>query len=93
MPAVTTAYATVAREHLPDATALVNISQRLGGAIGGSLFVGLLGVTPGTPVSSSAFRLTLCWLVGATVLALGAAVWLTVASRHAPATRLPSQIS
>jgi len=76
MPEVTTAYATVAREHLPDATAQVNILQRLGGAIGSSLFVVLLGTTAGAPASDSAFRATFCWLAGA-------AAWLTAAKRKA----------
>jgi EmrB/QacA subfamily drug resistance transporter len=79
MPAVITAYATVAREQLPDATAQINIVQRLGGAIGGALFVALLGTATGAPAKLGAFHTAFAWLTGATVLALAAAVWLAAA--------------
>jgi hypothetical protein len=90
MPAVTTAYATVEREHLPDATAQINILQRLGGAIGGSLFVALLGTTTGHSVTLSNFHTAFAYFAGATILALTAAIGLAVAYRHAAAARSPA---
>jgi EmrB/QacA subfamily drug resistance transporter len=90
MPAVTTAYATVARQHLPDATAQVNILQRLGGAIGGSLFVALLGTATSPPARLSAFHTAFAWFTGATILALAAAIWLAIVSRRPAAASPPA---
>jgi hypothetical protein len=87
LPAVTTAYATVEREHLPDATAQINILQRLGGAIGGSLFVALLGTTTGHSVTLSNFHTVFAYFAGATILALTAAIWLAVTYLRVPETR------
>jgi MFS family permease len=42
MPLVSSAYASVRREQLPDATAVVNISQRVGGAVGVALVAVIL---------------------------------------------------
>ena len=90
MPTVTTAYASVEREQMPDATAQINILQRLGGAIGGSLFVALLGASTGHTVTLGAFHTAFAWFAGATILALTAAIWLAHAHHHATATRPPA---
>jgi hypothetical protein len=42
MPLVSSAYAAVRHEQLPDATAVVNIVQRVGGAVGVALVAVLL---------------------------------------------------
>jgi len=63
MPAATAAYKAVTREQLPDATTQVNILQRVGGALGGSIFAVVLaaGLTHGV---EGAFHTTFWWLTG-----------------------------
>jgi EmrB/QacA subfamily drug resistance transporter len=80
IPAMSAAYASVGKEHLPDATAQVNIFQRVGGALGSALFVVILdnhGVS-----STAAFHATFWWITGAGVLALISAVRLASKQRR-----------
>lgn len=82
MPAATAAYKAVTREQLPDATTQVNILQRVGGALGGSIFAVVLaaGLTHGV---EGAFHTTFWWLTGASALGLVTAVWLAATERRA----------
>ncbi len=93
MPAVSAAYATVARTQLPDATAQVNILQRVGGSVGGALLVVILarglGDHPGS-TSPEIFAAAFWWLTGMTMLALLAATALLHAHRSATG---PAQIA
>jgi EmrB/QacA subfamily drug resistance transporter len=68
IPAMSAAYASVGREHLPDATSQVNILQRVGGALGSALFVVILD-NHGA-ITTAAFHATFWWITGAGVLAL-----------------------
>jgi threonine dehydrogenase-like Zn-dependent dehydrogenase len=70
------------RDQLPDATTVVNILQRVGGAVGGALFAVVLSqALPGGAVS--AFRSAFWWVSGASALAVGSTVWLWLAQRAA----------
>lgn len=80
-PATIAAYQAVAPAQLPDATTQVNILQRLGGALGGTVFaVVLAGALPHGV--ASAFHTAFWWLTAASVLGLGAAGALTAAQRR-----------
>jgi hypothetical protein len=82
VPAGTAAFAAVRRDQLPDATTVVNIMQRVGGAVGGALFAVVLSqALPGGAVS--AFRSAFWWVSGASALAVGSTVWLWLAQRAA----------
>ncbi|WP_405057883.1 DHA2 family efflux MFS transporter permease subunit [Kribbella sp. NBC_01505] len=71
------AYRTVRPEQLPDATSQVNIVQRIGGALGGSLYsVALAGGLADGP--EHAFQNAFWWLTGSAVLALAASIWLRI---------------
>ncbi|GGO10860.1 MFS transporter [Microbispora rosea subsp. aerata] len=75
------AYQAVASEQLPDATTQVNILQRLGGALGGTVFaVVLAGKLPHGV--DGAFHAAFWWLTAASVLGLGSAAWLAAAQRR-----------
>lgn len=74
VPAVAAAYASVAREHIPDAAAQVNIFQRVGGALGSALLVVILDKQGAT--TTTAFHAVFWWLTATAVLALITAVLL-----------------
>jgi EmrB/QacA subfamily drug resistance transporter len=82
VPAATAAYVAIPRASLPDATAQVNIVQRVGAAIGISLLVVVLDqhLAGGT---AGAFRTVFWWIAGSAAIALLAAVWLLVEQRRA----------
>lgn len=79
------AYQTVQPDQLPDATTQVNIVQRIGGAIGGSLYT--VALTRALPSGAEhAFLDLFWWLVGSAVLALLCSQWLRIALRHVKRT-------
>jgi EmrB/QacA subfamily drug resistance transporter len=81
MPAGVAAYKAVTETQLPDATAQVNILQRLGGALGGAVFAVVVAsrLTDGPDV---AFHTAFAWLTGASVLGLVTALLLLRAERR-----------
>jgi EmrB/QacA subfamily drug resistance transporter len=80
VPAGIAAYKTVRPEQLPDATAQVNILQRLGGSLGAALYgVVLARALPAG--AGHAFRSAFWWQAGTALAALGCAVWLRAALR------------
>lgn len=82
MPAVSAAFATVSARQLPDATSQITILSRVGGAIGGAVFVVIL--TGALPAGvAAAFRLTFWSLTAATLAALVGATWLVREQRRA----------
>jgi EmrB/QacA subfamily drug resistance transporter len=83
LPAMSVAYATVARDKLPDATGQSNILRRVGASLGGALFVVVLENNGGS--TDVAFQTTFWWLTGASIVALGLALWLTSQQRRATA--------
>jgi EmrB/QacA subfamily drug resistance transporter len=89
MPPTASAYRAVSAAQLPDATTLVNIVLRIGGALGGALFaVVLTGALPAG--TGPAFHTAFWWLSGASVLGLLGALWLTLTELAAPrADRTP----
>jgi EmrB/QacA subfamily drug resistance transporter len=85
MPATTAAYRAVTVERLPDATTQVNILLRVGGALGGATVTVILTTALPTGVAS-AFHASFGWLIGASVLGVAAAAWLSAAERLARPT-------
>jgi MFS family permease len=78
MPLVSTAYAAVRPEQMPDAATLINIGQRIGGAIGvAGLAVVLARASTGGWPSASGFRSAFGVLTGTSLLSAVAAavVW------------------
>jgi hypothetical protein len=68
-------------DQLPDATTQVNIVQRIGGAIGGSLYT--VALTRALPSGAEhAFLDLFWWLAGSAVLALLCSQWLRIALRR-----------
>lgn len=85
IPAVSAAFATVRRDQIPDATAQVNILQRVGGSIGGALLVVILSRSldgRSGDASADAFATTFWWLTSISLIALVAAVALLLAHRR-----------
>lgn len=82
MPAMTAAYAAIESSRLSQATAQVNITMRVGGALGGALFTVALAASLSSG-ALSAFHQTFWYLTGTSVAAVAAAVWLWSASFHA----------
>jgi EmrB/QacA subfamily drug resistance transporter len=76
VPAGTAAYKAVTRDQLPDATTQVNIVQRLGGALGGSLCAVLVATRLPDGVDA-AFHSAFWLLTGASALGVVAALGLT----------------
>ncbi|NUR57195.1 MAG: DHA2 family efflux MFS transporter permease subunit [Catenulispora sp.] len=75
------AYQTVRPEQLPDATTQVNIVQRIGGALGGSLYT--ITIANGLPGGAEhAFRGVFWLLTGSALLALVCSQWLRIALRR-----------
>ncbi|AKU18782.1 multidrug transporter [Luteipulveratus mongoliensis] len=84
MPATTAAYKTVQRSQMPDASALVNIAMRLGGALGAALLAVVLyrGSASGLSLETSFHRAY--WCLSATcALALVASAFLWRTLRNA----------
>ncbi len=75
IPPTVAAYAAVRAEQLPDATTLINVVQRVGGAVGGALFAVVLAAAlplgPATAVATAFW-----WLTATSGLALAAALVL-----------------
>lgn len=84
MPPTVAAYTAVSERELPDATSQVNILQRVGGALGGSLLAVVLAgaLDDGT---QGAFHLTFACLTTFSLLGLAAALWLRRAERTSQA--------
>ena len=80
VPSGIAAYKTVTAAQLGDATTIVNIVQRVGGALGSALFAVIVagGLARG---SADAFRPAFWAVVAAAVATLAAAVWLMTAQR------------
>ncbi|WP_018178823.1 DHA2 family efflux MFS transporter permease subunit [Jongsikchunia kroppenstedtii] len=77
MPVITAAYATVQRSQLPDAAALVNIAQRIGGSVGSAILaVVLYRATASGMNSADSFTQVFAWLAGTSVVAAISAVGL-----------------
>jgi EmrB/QacA subfamily drug resistance transporter len=72
MPATTAAYGAVEREQIGDAATLVNIVQRVGGAIGAASVVVVLAQAGGS-ASAGAFRWAFAVLLGISVVAVAVA--------------------
>lgn len=75
VPPGVTAYKAVTSDQLPDATTGVNITQRLGGALGSALFAVVLvrNLPTGT---EHAFHTAFWWQTAASLAALTSAIWL-----------------
>lgn len=86
-PVVAAAMSAVAKSQLADASAMINISSRVGGALGSALLVVIL--TNNLPhaaagsATAAAFHTTFWWLSLAAVAALAVAGWLLVEQRRA----------
>jgi EmrB/QacA subfamily drug resistance transporter len=74
VPPGVAAYQAVPPGKLPDATTIVNIVQRIGGALGGAAFTLVL--------AAAGFHAAFWAMAGAGAAALVAATWLAVASRR-----------
>ncbi|UGT42288.1 DHA2 family efflux MFS transporter permease subunit [Nocardia yamanashiensis] len=81
MPLVSAAYASVRREQLPDATAFVNIVQRIGGAVGvAGIAVILSRATASGWAPVSGYQLAFAGITGLSLLAAVLSVLLRNAS-------------
>jgi len=77
MPVITAAYATVRKNQLPDAAALINIAQRVGGSVGSALLAVVLSRAVANGLSSAdAFQHTYAWLAATSVVAAVGAIGL-----------------
>lgn len=85
-PVVAAAMATVTKNQRADASAVINIASRVGGALGSALLVVILTNNlphaAATTVTAAAFHTTFWWLAAASVAALAAAGWLVVEQRR-----------
>ncbi|WP_369636342.1 DHA2 family efflux MFS transporter permease subunit [Nocardia sp. JMUB6875] len=80
MPLASAAYASVRRDQLPDATALVNIMQRIGGAVGVALVAVILSRATASDWSlTSGYQLAFAALAA---LSLAGSLASTVLRRH-----------
>jgi EmrB/QacA subfamily drug resistance transporter len=75
MPPTVAAYEAVTQRQLPDATSQINVFQRVGGAIGGSLLAVTVAGTLGSG-TAAAFQLSFAVLTGFSALSLSASIWL-----------------
>ncbi|MVU76819.1 DHA2 family efflux MFS transporter permease subunit [Nocardia sp. ET3-3] len=84
MPLVSSAYAAVRREQLPDATAFVNIMQRVGGAVGVALAAVILSRAAAFGWSpAAAYHLAFAALAGLSLTASAASLVLRNQQRRA----------
>lgn len=75
------AYQMVRPGQLPDATAQVNIMQRLGGSLGGAIFA--VVVARNLPAGAGhAFHIVFWWQAAAALAAAGCALWLWLTLRR-----------
>jgi len=89
-PLMISAFTTVPRDRLPDATAQINILARIGGALGAALYAVVLArALPGG--TQHAFQVAFTWQVGTAVAALASTVvlWLAL-SRARKGGQLPA---
>ncbi|BCJ47654.1 MFS transporter [Actinoplanes ianthinogenes] len=83
MPLVSSAYAAVRREQLPDATAIVNITQRVGGAVGvATVAVILSRATASGWATASGYHLAFAALAGLSLAASAASIVLRAQQRR-----------
>ncbi|MFD4252711.1 MDR family MFS transporter [Amycolatopsis thermoflava] len=87
-PAGTAAFASVRREQLPDATTVLNILMRVGGAVGGAMCAIVLSRLLPTG-AEHAFQVAFWWLTGASAIAVAAAWWLWLVQRHERTRAVP----
>ncbi|CAG6390864.1 DHA2 family efflux MFS transporter permease subunit [Streptomyces cocklensis] len=87
-PLVISAFTTVPRERLPEATAQINILARLGGALGAALYAVVLarGLPGGT---RHAFHVAFQWQCGTALAALAGTLLLWLTLHRAGASSLP----
>jgi EmrB/QacA subfamily drug resistance transporter len=76
VPASTAAYVMTAPAKMPEAITQINVVLRLGGAVGASLLVAVLGARPGI----SGFHAAFWALLIISVTFIGVAIWLTITS-------------
>ncbi len=96
MPAMSGAYKAVTTDELPDATTMINVLMRVGGALGGASFA--LIVSTRLPAGAAgAFDAAFWWLTAASAVGVLAACRLSHVERHprpapvARGTRPPPQ--
>lgn len=80
VPPGVAAYKAVRPDQLPDATTGVNITQRLGGALGAALFTVVLARNLPTG-TERAFHIAFTWQALACLAATGTAIWLRATQR------------
>jgi EmrB/QacA subfamily drug resistance transporter len=100
-PVIAAAMAAVAKDQVADASAVINVLSRVGGALGSALLVVIL--TSHLPHSATAvataaaFHATFWWLTVAAVAALAGSGWLVIEQRRTAAARpsppAPSQLA
>jgi len=94
---VAAAMAAIARHQLADASAVINILARVGGALGSALLVVILTNTlPHTAsgaAATAAFHTTFWWLTAAAIAALAGSGWLVAEQRRSPRTPTPTAAS
>ena len=83
LPVMSSAYAVVGHDDLPDATVQASILQRIGGSLGSALFVLILARHH--PVDLAAFQSVFAWLTLTAGLALVTAGWLALEQWRAAA--------
>lgn len=88
-PLVISAFTTVPRDRLPEATSQINILARLGGALGAALFAVVLarGLLGGT---RHAFHVAFQWQCGTALLALASTLYLWLTLHRAGDQGLPA---
>ncbi len=96
-PVIAAAMAAIARHQLADASAVINILARVGGALGSALLVVILTNTlPHTAsgaAATAAFHTTFWWLTAAAIAALAGSGWLVAEQRRSPRTPTPTAAS
>jgi EmrB/QacA subfamily drug resistance transporter len=80
LPVMSSAYAVVDRDSLPDATVQANILLRIGGSLGSALFVLILEQRQ--PVDVRSFHVVFGWLTVTATLALATSAWLAIEQRR-----------
>jgi EmrB/QacA subfamily drug resistance transporter len=90
-PVIAAAMAAANQSQLADASAVINVVSRVGGAIGSALLVVILANnlahSATGPATSAAFHTTFWWLAVAAFAALIAAAWLATKQQQAAPTR------
>ena len=80
LPVMSSAYAIVDHDRLPDATVQASILQRIGGSLGSALFVVVL--ERHHPIDLAAFHSVFAWLTATAAFALLTSGWLAVEQRR-----------